>query len=69
MENNLEYVGVKENKMAKKESLKEEIVAIHEKAKQMKEDLKDAGLDGMIDEQERSAIASLISNEFWRQMT
>lgn len=51
--------------MAKKETLKEEIELIHDKAKQMKEELKDVGLDDMIEEQERQTIGCLISTEFW----
>lgn len=49
----------------KKESLKEEIVAIGNKAKQMKEELSNMGLDDMIEKQERFMIAAVISNEFW----
>lgn len=65
MGNNLEYVGVKENKMAKKEGLKEEIAAIHDKAKQLEEELKDMGLDDVIHEQEMVSITAIISNNLW----
>ena len=51
--------------MAKKSSLKESIVAIHEKAKQLEEELKDMGLDNIIHEQEMAAISFRISNEMW----
>ena len=50
----------------KKKTLFEEIESIHDKAKQMKEELKDVGLDDMIEEQERMVIAAQINNVFWR---
>ena len=56
------------NKMAKKETLKEGIMQIHEKAKQLEEELKDMGLDDVIHEQEMATIVSIISNEIWGAM-
>ena len=50
----------------KKDNLKESIVAIHEKAKQLEDELKDMGLDDVIHEQEMAAISFRISNEIWR---
>ena len=49
----------------KKKSLLEEIGLIHDKAKQMKEELKDMGLDDVIYEEEMAAISSKISSEIW----
>ena len=51
--------------MAKKETLKKEIEAIHGKAEEIKEELEDMGLDDMIEEQEREMIVSVMSNAFW----
>ena len=47
----------------KKKTLFEEIELIDKKAKQLKEELKGAGLDGVVDEQEMAAISFRISNE------
>ena len=46
--------------MAKKETLKEEILRIHERAKQLEEKLKDMGLDDVIHEQEMLTIENAI---------
>ena len=51
--------------MVKKESLKEEIEAIHGKAEEMKAELKNMGLDDMIEDQERKRIAFAMGNAFW----
>ena len=49
----------------KKDGLKESIVAIHERAKQLEEELKDMGLDDVIHEEEMAAISFRVSNEIW----